>query len=548
MESNYKNSRKKCAITMSEKLEMIKLFEKGKSYAAIARQIKRPQSTVRTIIQRKDNLLNFAKGDSMATRKRNEIIEEMERLLVIWIEDLLNKRIPLSLQIIQTKAKSLYQDIESSTGITECTVNSFKASSGWFNRFKNRTNLKNMKMHGEAGSADEEAAENFPGLLEKIIVEKGFLPEQIINVDETALFWKKMPTKSYVFGNMIPIPGIKLNKERITIMVGSNMTGDLKLKPLAVYHSQKPRAFKHVQVQSLPVVWKSNKKAWVTRSIFNEWFLQNFVPEVEKYCRDKGIPFKILLLVDNAPGHPIELNELHPNVEVVFLPPRTTSLLQPMDQGVIATLKSYYLRRTFTRILHTIEQNPTFNITDAWKNYDILSAIRNISAAWHEVKSSTINECWKKICPAFFTHDTTSTDEDEQIQLLIEECVSAANVLPLEIDAEDIRQFIFLQEEPLTNNELIEADTLEVLDEYNEEYDEEDLEPIQKRFSSKRLEAAFENIEKALSEFQAMDEDEERSANVSDRVRKEIAVYKNIYNDKKVIKRQLSMDSFVQKL
>ena len=63
----------------------------------------------------------------------------------------------------------------------------------------------------------------------------------------------------------------------------------------------------------------------------------------------------------------------------------------------------------------------------------------------------------------------------------------------------------------MTNNELIQMQTLEVLDEYNDEYDEENLETHTKIFSCKRLEAAFENIERALSEFEAMDEDEDRS-------------------------------------
>jgi len=34
-------------------------------------------------------------------------------------------------------------------------------------------------------------------------------------------------------------------------------------------------------------------------------------------------------------------------VKFVFLPPNTTSVIQPMDQGILSTLESYYLRRTF---------------------------------------------------------------------------------------------------------------------------------------------------------------------------------------------------------
>ncbi|XP_037887184.1 tigger transposable element-derived protein 1-like [Glossina fuscipes] len=87
-----------------------------------------------------------------------------------------------------------------------------------------------------------------------------------------------------------------------------------------------------------------NKIAWVTSAVFTTWFNDCFVPEVEKYMTEMGVPFKVLLIVDNAPGHPcLE----HPNVQVVFLPPNTTSLIQPLDQGIIATFKKHYMKITF---------------------------------------------------------------------------------------------------------------------------------------------------------------------------------------------------------
>ena len=42
---------------------------------------------------------------------------------------------------------------------------------------------------------------------------------------------------------------------------------------------------------------------------------------------------KALLILDNAPGHSPNLDDLSDNVQVIFLPPNTTCLIQPMDQG-----------------------------------------------------------------------------------------------------------------------------------------------------------------------------------------------------------------------
>ena len=83
----------------------------------------------------------------------------------------------------------------------------------------------------------------------------------------------------------------------------------------------------------------------MTVPLFEDWFGHHFIPEVERYCQLKEIPFKMILLIDEAPSHPpATLINFDPRVEVVFLPPNTTSLLQPMDQEVIKTFKAYYTR------------------------------------------------------------------------------------------------------------------------------------------------------------------------------------------------------------
>ena len=71
--------------------------------------------------------------------------------------------------------------------------------------------------------------------------------------------------------------------------------------------------------------------------------------EMEKYCLENNIPFKILLILDNAPRHPPFIGDFHPNIKAAFLPPYTTPLIKPMDQGVTAAFKAYYLRRTFAQ-------------------------------------------------------------------------------------------------------------------------------------------------------------------------------------------------------
>jgi len=309
---------------------------------------------------------------TIITKNRQSPIHDMEKLLVIWMEDLIQKRIPLSLAIIQTKSCSLFNMLKLKDGKNDQT---FTASHGRFQRFRKTANFQNVKIGGEAASADFKAAEEFVVKFDEFLKENNYTKEQIFNVDETGLYWKKMPERTYIHKEEKSMPGFKAFKDRITVLSGGNIAG-YKFKPIVIHRSKNPRAFKGVNINMLPVHYNSNKNAWMTRLLFEDWFMKVFAPEVKEYCNQQNIPFKILLLLDNTPGHPPHLCDLHPNIQIMYLPPNTTSVLQPMDQGAIATFKAYYLKITFTQAIMALEEGNT--LKEFWSKYNILHGIKNI--------------------------------------------------------------------------------------------------------------------------------------------------------------------------
>ena len=128
--------------------------------------------------------------------------------------------------------------------------------------------------------------------------------------------------------------GGKRSKERITVALCASMVGE-KLRPLIIGKSRSPRCFSKIKINSLPVDYRHNKKAWMTSGIFEEW-LQGFNRKMKLEGRN------VLLLVDNAPPHP---NLRVSNVKVKFFPPNTTCATQPMDQGIIQAMKLKFRKR-----------------------------------------------------------------------------------------------------------------------------------------------------------------------------------------------------------
>ena len=62
-------------------------------------------------------------------------------------------------------------------------------SNGWLSRWKGRHGVFSVRLHGEAGGADQQgvarAQRELPGIIEK------YRPEDVFNIDETGLFYRQ---------------------------------------------------------------------------------------------------------------------------------------------------------------------------------------------------------------------------------------------------------------------------------------------------------------------------------------------------------------------
>ena len=99
------------------------------------------------------------------------------------------------------------------------------------------------------------------------------------------------------------------------------------------------------------------------------------------------------MLLDNCPAH--KTSEIYSNIEIVFLPPNSTGILQPMDLGIIKASKNYFERHKFDFIKTKIENKENkINVHDAYKEINLANVIAWTDLAWNSVTKETIKNCF----------------------------------------------------------------------------------------------------------------------------------------------------------
>ena len=135
------------------------------------------------------------------------------------------------------------------------------------------------------------------------------------------------------------------NKAYCTGMAAANSAGD-KLQMFVIGKSTRPRCF--AGIRNLPCRYRSQKKSWMDRTLCEEW-----VRELDRTFMGEGR--KDALIVDNCVAHP-HIEGLKA-IQLVFLPPNTTSKTQPMDQGVNRSLKAHYRALTVQLFIRAVDKN-----------------------------------------------------------------------------------------------------------------------------------------------------------------------------------------------
>lgn len=263
-----------------------------------------------------------------------------------------------------------------------------KFDANWAKRFRKRYGIQSSKSHDNRNAAPPEAHVDMK-IIRKIAAHYAW--SDIYNMDECGLYWRRTPSSGY---SSQALAGSNRDKNRITIALCVNADGTDKLPPLFIEPAVDPSDFLERDRIAHKFWLRGQESAWMTTALMKEW-LQRFYRHVEGR--------EVLLLMDNFIAHWRGLKEAPPplNVNLVFLPGRSTSIYQPLDQGIIYNAKSHYLKQ----LVHTQIRNHYREMGHVKQGLEPqgvdkiskLQAITWFCDAWYDkVATTTVFNCYTK--------------------------------------------------------------------------------------------------------------------------------------------------------
>ena len=130
----------------------------------------------------------------------------------------------------------------------------------------------------------------------------------------------------------------------------------------------------------LHVKYFSNPKSWMTSEIMKE-----LLNKLNRKMRNQGR--HIILFLDNPGCHPSDVKDSYSNIKMVFLPPNTTSRLQPLDAGIIKNFKVRCRKLLLKFVVSHFNSRST--AAEIVNTDDVLQAIRWVKTRKQKTKNKT---------------------------------------------------------------------------------------------------------------------------------------------------------------
>jgi hypothetical protein len=219
-----------------------------------------------------------------------------------------------------------------------------EVTKGWWDSFKGRhpeITLRNAEKlaYARASATNPTVIHCYFDLLEETLKDSGLSarPAQIFNCDETGLPLVHQPPKVVApVGCKHPYTITSSDKSQITVLACASAAGNA-IPPMVIFDRKALKP--DMTVGEVPgTFYGLSESGWMDSELFEEWFKHHFL----RYAP----PIRpLILLLDGHSSHyqPNFIRTALAEKVIIFcLPPHSTHILQPLDNGVFGSLKKQW--------------------------------------------------------------------------------------------------------------------------------------------------------------------------------------------------------------
>lgn len=391
----------------SHKLEIAKLAqEPGNNVASIARAEGLPESTVRNWLKDFERLDTHVKSHGDLKTIHKDKIPTLTSVLRSYCEDgkVQDPPIPLTAQSVSNKAASISFDLlkeyeQHGTDIMDeneaTALKKMVFSTSWAHDWGHRHFIFPPK-HGKKDP--EVVAMN---VIETFKTEVSqYDQENLYCLADPGLYYRVLPRESYVTktDNVMKSSNSMKLKDRITIYICTNATGNQKIPLAMIGNAKNPRVLGKDNRKEL-FKYYSQEKAWSDQKTYKKWFDEVFLPYIRSITTAK-----ILLIVPFVSDDVLDETK---QVKCVTMPSNTTAFQPPLSLEVISSVIRVYRYNLLNEILYDFNNREqqrneaakmlagTAGLAEGREPH-ILNVMEMLDDAWKNLCKSIIYISWAK--------------------------------------------------------------------------------------------------------------------------------------------------------
>ena len=172
---------KRKRVSLGEKCKAITDLESVLKPSKVAEKYDVPRNTISTWLKKKEEIKSAFKSGEVSSKRKNTRIgqnDNLEKALFSWFKKMRTNNLPVNGTVGKEKAISYAKELQ---------IEGFKASNGWFERWKSRFNVSFKAIAGEEKSVTPEMTSSWWETYLPTILSRCDLKD-IYNADELGFF------------------------------------------------------------------------------------------------------------------------------------------------------------------------------------------------------------------------------------------------------------------------------------------------------------------------------------------------------------------------